>query len=71
MLGNRKAVGLKVVEVVQRRAGSSDGVMRIAPPLTGTEAAIDLGLELLDAALDQTFEQLPQIPVFPAVPFAV
>jgi hypothetical protein len=45
--------------------------MRIAPPLTATEAEIDLGLELLDAALDQTFEQLPQIPVFPAVPFAV
>jgi 2,2-dialkylglycine decarboxylase (pyruvate) len=36
------------------RAGASEGVMRIAPPLTATEAEIDLGLELLDAALEQT-----------------
>jgi 2,2-dialkylglycine decarboxylase (pyruvate) len=36
------------------RAGASDGVMRIAPPLTATEDEIDLGLELLDAALEQT-----------------
>jgi len=28
--------------------------MRIAPPLTVTEAEIDLGLELLDAALKRT-----------------
>jgi len=33
------------------RAGASQGVMRIAPPLTVTEAEIDFGLELLDAAL--------------------
>ena len=33
------------------RAGSSGGVMRIAPPLTVSEAEIDLGLELLDAAI--------------------
>ncbi len=33
------------------RAGSSGGVMRIAPPLTVTEAEIDLGLELLDRAI--------------------
>jgi 2,2-dialkylglycine decarboxylase (pyruvate) len=33
------------------RAGASDGTMRIAPPLTVTEAEIDLGLELLDAAI--------------------
>jgi 4-aminobutyrate aminotransferase-like enzyme len=26
------------------RAGASEGVMRIAPPLTATEAEIDLGL---------------------------
>ena len=36
------------------RAGASDGVMRIAPPLTAAEAEIDLGLELLDAAIEQT-----------------
>ena len=36
------------------RTGASEGVMRIAPPLTATEAEIDLGLELLDAALEQT-----------------
>ena len=43
------------------RAGASDGVMRIAPPLTASEAEIDLGLELLDAALDQTLENLPRL----------
>jgi hypothetical protein len=32
--------------------------MRIAPPLTATDAEIDLGLELLDAALEQTMENL-------------
>jgi 4-aminobutyrate aminotransferase-like enzyme len=31
--------------------------MRIAPPLTATEAEIDLGLDLLDAALKQTLEK--------------
>jgi 2,2-dialkylglycine decarboxylase (pyruvate) len=35
------------------RAGHSAGVMRIAPPLTVSEAEIDLGLELLEAALKQ------------------
>ena len=33
------------------RAGSSGGVMRIAPPLTVSEAEIDLGLDLLDRAI--------------------
>ena len=33
------------------RAGASGGVMRIAPPLTVTDAEIDLGIELLDAAI--------------------
>jgi 2,2-dialkylglycine decarboxylase (pyruvate) len=33
------------------RAGASGGVMRIAPPLTVTDAEIDLGLELLAAAM--------------------
>src|SRR5580700_323209 len=33
------------------RAGSSGGVMRIAPPLTVTDAEIDLGVELLGEAL--------------------
>src|SRR5271168_3616316 len=33
------------------RAGSSGGVMRIAPPLTVTEGEIDLGLELLAQAM--------------------
>src|ERR1700751_3053875 len=40
------------------RTGASDGVMRIAPPLTATDAEIDLGVELLDAALEQTPENL-------------
>jgi 2,2-dialkylglycine decarboxylase (pyruvate) len=35
------------------RAGHSAGVMRIAPPLTVSESEIDLGLELLEAALKQ------------------
>jgi 2,2-dialkylglycine decarboxylase (pyruvate) len=35
------------------RAGHSAGVMRIAPPLTVSETEIDLGLELLEAALKQ------------------
>ena len=35
------------------RAGHSAGVMRIAPPLTVSEAEINLGLELLEAALKQ------------------
>jgi len=43
------------------RTGASDGVMRIAPPLTATEAEIDLGLDLLDAALEQTLERLPRV----------
>ena len=33
------------------RAGASGGTMRIAPPLTVTDAEIDLGVELLDAAI--------------------
>ena len=33
------------------RGGASGGTMRIAPPLTVTEAEIDLGVELLDAAI--------------------
>src|SRR5271165_7100845 len=43
------------------RTDASDGVMRIAPPLTATEGEIDLGLDLLDAALAQTLENLPRI----------
>jgi len=43
------------------RTGGSGGVMRIAPPLTATEGEIDLGLDLLDAALDQTLENLPRL----------
>jgi 2,2-dialkylglycine decarboxylase (pyruvate) len=52
------------------RTGASDGIMRIAPPLTATEAEIDLGLELLDAALEQTLENLHPVreaPAFAAV----
>ncbi|MBM3523886.1 MAG: aspartate aminotransferase family protein [Alphaproteobacteria bacterium] len=33
------------------RAGSSGGVMRIAPALTASEAEIDLGLDILDRAI--------------------
>jgi 2,2-dialkylglycine decarboxylase (pyruvate) len=40
------------------RTGTSDGVMRIAPPLTASESEIDLGLELLDAALGKILEEL-------------
>jgi len=52
------------------RTGASDGVMRIAPPLTATEAEIDLGLQLLDAALEQALENLHPVreaPAFAAV----
>ncbi|MBV9569080.1 MAG: aminotransferase class III-fold pyridoxal phosphate-dependent enzyme, partial [Hyphomicrobiales bacterium] len=35
------------------RAGSSGGVMRIAPPLNVSETEIDLGLELLNTAMDE------------------
>ncbi len=38
------------------RAGSSGGTMRIAPPLTVTEEEIDLGVELLDAAIRQAMK---------------
>jgi 2,2-dialkylglycine decarboxylase (pyruvate) len=31
--------------------GGTGGIMRIAPPLTVSEAEIDLGVELLDAAI--------------------
>jgi 2,2-dialkylglycine decarboxylase (pyruvate) len=51
------------------RTGASDGVMRIAPPLTAIEAEIDLGLDLLDAALEQTLENLRPVRKAPA--FAV
>lgn len=39
------------------RAGASAGVMRIAPPLTVTDAEIDLGVELLDAAISRVMQQ--------------
>jgi len=42
------------------RTGAADGVMRIAPPLTATEAEIDLGLDLLNASLEQTLDKLPR-----------
>jgi 2,2-dialkylglycine decarboxylase (pyruvate) len=35
------------------RAGAADGTMRIAPPLTVTDAEIDLGIDLLDAAISR------------------
>jgi hypothetical protein len=35
--------------------------MRIAPPLTASDAEIDLGLELLDAALERTLENLRSV----------
>ena len=38
------------------RAGASGGVMRIAPPLTVTQAEIDLGLELLNEAMDNVLK---------------
>ena len=40
------------------RTGASDGVMHIAPPLTATGAEIDLGVDVLDAALEQTLAKL-------------
>jgi 2,2-dialkylglycine decarboxylase (pyruvate) len=49
------------------RTGASDGVMRIAPPLTATDAEIDLGLELLDAALERTLENLRAVRKAPAL----
>jgi len=49
------------------RTGASDGVMRIAPPLTATDAEIDLGLELLDAALERTLENLRPVRDAPAL----
>jgi hypothetical protein len=51
-----------------RRPARPGGRGRIAPPLTATEAEIDFGLELLDAALEQTLENLHpfrEAPVFP------
>ncbi len=39
------------------RAGASGGVMRIAPPLTVSEAEIDLGVELLGAAVAETVKR--------------
>ncbi len=33
------------------QSGGAGGVMRIAPPLTASEAEIDLGIELLDTAI--------------------
>jgi 2,2-dialkylglycine decarboxylase (pyruvate) len=38
------------------RAGNSGGTMRIAPPLTVTDGEIDLGLELLEAAITKALE---------------
>jgi 2,2-dialkylglycine decarboxylase (pyruvate) len=35
------------------RAGASGGVMRIAPPLTVSEAEVDLGVELLGEAIER------------------
>src|SRR5499427_2472981 len=49
------------------RTGASDGVMRIAPPLTATDAEIDLGLELLAAALERTLENLRPVHEAPAL----
>src|ERR1700756_2671489 len=43
------------------RPAASDGVMRTPPPLTATEGEIDLGLDLLDAALNRTLENLPRL----------
>ncbi len=36
------------------RAGASQGVMRIAPPLTVTEGEVELGVELLGQAVERT-----------------
>ena len=41
------------------RTGAADGLMRTAPPLTATEAEIDLGLDLLNAALEQNDDRGP------------
>jgi len=49
------------------RTGASDGVMRIAPPLTAADAEIDLGLELLGAALERTLENLRPVREAPAL----
>jgi len=49
------------------RTGASDGVMRIAPPLTATDGEIGLGLELLDAALERTLENLRPVREAPAL----
>jgi 2,2-dialkylglycine decarboxylase (pyruvate) len=49
------------------RTGASDGVMRIAPPLTASDAEIDLGLELLDAALERTLENLRSVREAPSL----
>jgi 2,2-dialkylglycine decarboxylase (pyruvate) len=38
------------------QSGATGGVMRIAPPLTASEAEIDLGIELLDAAIRRTMQ---------------
>jgi 2,2-dialkylglycine decarboxylase (pyruvate) len=38
------------------RAGASGGTMRIAPPLTVRDAEIDLGIELLDAAIGRVMQ---------------
>src|SRR5262249_5216380 len=49
------------------RTGASEGAMRTAPPLTATDAEIDLGLELLDAALERTVENLRPVRDPPAL----
>src|SRR5262249_17708298 len=49
------------------RTGAFEGVMRIPPPLTATDADIDLGLQLLDAALEQTLENLRPVRKAPAL----
>ena len=40
----------------------------MAQPLTATEAEIDLGLDLLDAALEKTLENLHPFREAPVVP---
>ena len=39
------------------RAGASQGVMRIAPPLVVSEAEVDLGLDLLGEALERVISR--------------
>ena len=39
------------------RAGASGGVMRIAPPLTVSEAEVDLGVELLGEAVGRVMDR--------------